>query len=96
MGPNGSICGTTPRILDAGNAGATYAWTFNGTAFGTTQSISAANAGTYKVKVTNATGISVIDSIVLTAAPAFTISINNQQLCAGGTITVNPGTYSSY
>ena len=96
MGPNGSICGTTPRILDAGNAGATYVWTFNGAAFGTTQSVSAANAGTYKVKVTNATGISVIDSIVLTAAPAFTISINNQQLCAGGNITVNPGTYSSY
>jgi PKD repeat protein len=96
LGPNGSICGTTPRILDAGNAGATFAWTFNGTAFGTTQTVSAANAGTYKVKVTNASGISVIDSIVLTAAPAFTISINNQQLCAGGNITVNPGTYSSY
>lgn len=96
LGPNGSICGTTPRILDAGNAGATYAWTYNGTAFGTTQTVSAANPGTYKVIVSNASGISVTDSIVLTAAPAFTVTIPNQQLCTGASITVNPGTYSSY
>lgn len=96
LGPNGSICGTTPRTLDAGNAGATFAWTFNGTSFGTTQTVSASSAGTYKVKVTNASGISVIDSIVLTAAPAFTLSIADQQLCAGGNITVNPGTFTSY
>lgn len=89
----GDICGTAPRILDAGNPGATYLWSTGAT----TKTISVTVAGKYKVTVTNQAGLSTSDSITLTAAPAYTFSLGaDRTLCPGGTITLDAGTHIGY
>lgn len=95
-GPNGLICGSTPRVLDAGNPGCTYVWSFNNAQVATTRTYSASTAGKYKVVVTNPAGITASDSINLTTAPAFTLTLPDRTLCAGGTITLDAGAHSGY
>ncbi len=97
IGPaTGIICGTSPRILDAGNPGATYAWTHNGSAFGITQTVSATDAGTYIVVVTNQAGLTGTDTVDLTVGAPFTISLNDRDLCEGGSIVLDAGVHNAY
>lgn len=95
-GPTGLICGNTPRLLDAGNPGSTYVWRFNNAQVATTRTLSATDAGVYKVTVTNPAGIVASDSITLTAAPSFNINLPDRTLCSGGTITLDAGSHNGY
>ncbi len=95
-GPTGVICGTTPRTLDAGNPGCSYLWTLDNIQVGTTRTINASVAGTYKVVVTNLAGASASDTIKLTAAAAFPFTMADRTLCTGGTITIDAGAHTAY
>src|SRR5690606_38431158 len=90
------ICGTTPRVLGAGNPGSTYVWRRDNVQVGTSQTYSATTAGLYKVTVTNQAGLSSSDSIYLSVGPAFTFSLPDRTLCPGGTITVDAGSHVGY
>ena len=72
LGTDKSICSNAPTTLDAGNAGATYLWSTGDT----TQTILAANVGTYSVTVTNANGCIATDEIMITykATPSASIT----------------------
>jgi len=72
LGADKSICSNAPTTLDAGNAGATYLWSTGDT----TQTILAANVGTYSVTVTNANGCIATDEIMITykATPSASIT----------------------
>jgi PKD repeat protein len=72
LGVDKAICSNEPITLDAGNPGATYLWSTGAT----TQTIVAANVGTYSVTVTNANGCSTSDQIVITykATPSAVIT----------------------
>ncbi|MCP4799217.1 MAG: hypothetical protein GY893_04635, partial [bacterium] len=63
-----TICddGSTPLTLDAGNAGATFAWTPNGE---TSRTITANAANTYEVTVTDGNNCSSTESITITETP---------------------------
>jgi PKD repeat protein len=52
LGPDTSFCFTdTPPVLNAGNPGATYAWTINGNPAGSSQTLQATGSGVYAVTV---------------------------------------------
>jgi gliding motility-associated-like protein len=97
LGPDINICQGTTTMLDAGNPGASYAWTPGGQ---TTQTIQVSTGGTYGVTVTNACG-SISDDIVvtiLTAAPIVNLG-PDQRACAPVSILLdasNPGTTYSW
>jgi len=93
LGADQSICGTSfPITLDTGVAGATtYAWTRNGSSIGgNTQTLSAAQAGTYAVSVTK-NSITKTDEVIITQKPdavaSFTNTINNLQVSFTNTST---------
>lgn len=97
---SGTICGSTPRMLDAGNPdAASYRWYVNGAIDpNTARTMMASSAGMYKVVVTDRAGQTAVDSINLTTGAAFTFNIGADTLglCLGGTRTLDPGTYPSY
>ena len=78
LGADKSICSNTPATLDAGNPGATYLWSTGAT----TQTILAANVGTYSVTVTNANGCITTDDIIITykATPSASITTSSINL----------------
>jgi hypothetical protein len=78
LGADKSICSNTPTTLDAGNPGATYLWSTGDT----TQTILAANVGTYSVTVTNANGCTTTDEIIITykATPSASITTSSINL----------------
>lgn len=94
LGPDGAICGSVARILDAGNVGSTYLWSTGET----TQSIAVSSPGTYIVTVTNQVNLSSSDSIILSSAPALVLNLGaDRELCTGATITLDGGAgYASY
>lgn len=90
-GPSGIICNGSSKILDAGNPGSTYLWTKDNIQFATTRTVTATQAGKYKVVVTNTGGASASDSIQLSIAPSFNVSLADRSLCANDTITLDAG-----
>jgi len=96
----GLICGSTPRLLDAGNPdAASYAWYVNNALDNNTnRTMLASTAGMYKVVVRDRAGQIATDSINFTVGAAFTYNIGADTLglCVGGTRTLDPGTYPSY
>jgi PKD repeat protein len=84
LGPDTSICGNS-IVLDAGtHAGATFLWNTSAA----TQSINA-GAGTYFVHVTDPSGCSDADTIVVSTNAAPTVSAGtNQTLCVGQSTTL--------
>lgn len=90
-GPTGVICNGSSKILDAGNPGSTYLWTKDNIQFATTRTVTATQAGKYKVVVTNVGGASASDSIQLSIAPAININVADRNLCANDTITLDAG-----
>lgn len=56
-------------VLDAGNPGSTYDWTFLGNPVGNTQTITVSTSGTYYVTITTPFGCTRKDSIVLNFYP---------------------------
>lgn len=61
LGPDLSICGASPQLLDAGNPGSSYQWSTGAQ----TQTISAAASGIYSVTVTNASDCSASDAVTV-------------------------------
>jgi hypothetical protein len=89
--PTGVICNGSSKILDAGNPGSTYKWTKDNVQIATTRTITATQAGKYKVVVTNSGGASAADSIQLSVAPPYLLNLNDRFLCIGSTITLDAG-----
>ncbi|MFN0213840.1 MAG: T9SS type A sorting domain-containing protein, partial [Saprospiraceae bacterium] len=82
------ICPGSNTVLDAGNPGATYAWS-NGS---TTQTISVNTANSYTVTVTNATGCSAVKTVNVNLNPAPVVNLPaSEAICAGASVTLNPG-----
>lgn len=81
LGPDSAQCGAI--VLDAGNAGATYAWSTTEA----TQTITATASGTYIVDVTTAAGCSASDTVVLTinAQPVVALG-SDDTLCAASIV----------
>lgn len=90
-GPTGIICNGSSKVLDAGNPGSTYRWTKDNIQIATTRTVTATQAGKYKVVVTNIGGASSSDSIQLSIAPAINLNIADRNLCANDTITLDAG-----
>ncbi|RYZ23790.1 MAG: PKD domain-containing protein, partial [Sphingobacteriales bacterium] len=92
LGNDTTICPGVTYTLNAGNAGATYAWNTNAT----TQSITVNAAGTYSVLVTAPNGCANSDAKIITPG---IVPVNNlvatTNLCAGETATLNAGNTGS-
>ena len=65
LGNDTTICTNASLTLNAGNSGATYAWSTTAT----TQTIAVSTPGTYSVTVTNTGLCAATDTIVVTTAP---------------------------
>ena len=94
LGADINQCGTATVTLDAGNAGATYQWSLNGTAISgaTSQTYVPTTSGTYSVTVTNANSCSASDDIDVTfgtipAVPTVTAS-GSTAICSGSSVTL--------
>ncbi len=88
LGNDITICEGTTTTLNAGNAGATYLWS-NGA---TTQSITVGTAGTYSVTVTNSSGCSSTDELVVTTIPSPTKSLGPDiNACVGQNVVLDAG-----
>lgn len=71
LGPNANICEGEPYVLNAANAGATYAWSTGATS----PTLTVTTGGTYSVTVTDPAGCVASDNIVLTSFPNFTAEL---------------------
>ena len=94
LGPDQKICEGSSIELDAKNPGASYSWSNNAS----TQKIIASISGNYTVIITHPNGCSVSDAMNLTVHPNPVLTLTNQAICDGETLTLdaeNPGsTYS--
>ncbi|MFM7024044.1 MAG: gliding motility-associated C-terminal domain-containing protein [Flavobacteriales bacterium] len=92
IGPQDTtLCFGSSMTIDAGTGFNTYAWT--GAKVAATQTVTANATGKYKVKVTDASGCTAVDSMNVTINPALTISMGGSDtlfICPGGTVTINP------
>jgi gliding motility-associated-like protein len=76
-------------LLDAGNPGSTYFWTYLGNPIGSTQTITASTSGVYYVTITTPFGCTRKDSITLNFhAPPTAIAPPDTSTCATQTITL--------
>lgn len=84
--PNPTICQGSNTTLDAGNAGATYAWSTTAS----TQTINVNAAGSYIVTVTVGS-CSAIDTAIVTISTSLAVNPGNPGICPGDTATLNAG-----
>jgi hypothetical protein len=93
-----AICAGDSTTFDAGNAGATYVWSNQGT--GTSQTTKAKTAGTYTVEVTGVNGCKNTASAVLTFNALPTPTLNDASVCPGGNgfivLQPSPANYDFY
>ncbi|MDW8302634.1 MAG: gliding motility-associated C-terminal domain-containing protein [Bacteroidia bacterium] len=69
-----NTCDNT-AVLDAGNPGSSYTWTYLGNPIGNTQTITVSNSGVYYVTITTPFGCTATDSVVVNFYPAPTITV---------------------
>ena len=89
LGPDGTICPNTSRVLDAGSGFISYLWSTGAT----TQTITITGPGTYWVNATR-WGCTVTSTIHLTQAPAPVITISGNTVVFQGATevyTTQPG-----
>jgi len=86
IGGNVTQCGGNV-VLNAGNAGATYAWS----PAGTTQTITALSSNTYSVVVTDANNCTASDAAVITIHTPPTVSLGGNVTQCGGNVVLNAG-----
>lgn len=83
-----SACITAPPALNAGNPGATYAWSTGAT----TQSITPASSGTYAVTVTTPQGCSATFDANVSLAPELSVELGSDTtICAGASLALDAG-----
>ncbi len=87
IGPDTTICGSVPYLLDAGNPWASYAWS-NGA---NTQSVAVGSSGTISVTVTDSLGCGATDSIVLQFGSVSVLLGSDTIMCGFGSIQLNAG-----
>ena len=90
LGNDVSQCGGTVTI-DAGNAGSAYLWS-NGA---TTQTITAAQSGSYIVTVTAAGPCTATDTLLVSITPTPVINLGNNVSQCGGTVSLDAGNAGS-
>ncbi|MBK9147064.1 MAG: gliding motility-associated C-terminal domain-containing protein [Flavobacteriales bacterium] len=86
LGNDTTICQGQPILLDAGNAGASFAWSTGAQ----TQSISTGEAGNYSVTVSNGY-CAATDAIAIDVAPAPVNALSDVLRCVGESATLNAG-----
>lgn len=85
LGNDTAVCSAgLPLTLDAGNAGATYAWS----TVETTQTISASTAGSYDVAVTDGNGCVGKDTIVVSINATPVVALGTDTIRCGGSVTL--------
>lgn len=88
LGADQNVCDGTPVVLDAGNAGSTYLWSTGAT----TQTITTTAAGQYVVTVTNTSGCSSKDTLVVTHKAKPVVSLGaDQSKCPTDSVTLDAG-----
>lgn len=91
LGADLAICGTTPQILDGGNAGSTFLWN----TAAQSQSIQVANSGTFSVTVTNANNCSASDAINVQFNAMPVDALQDVTACISSPPTLNAGNNGS-
>lgn len=87
-----TACETAPGMLDAGNAGSTYAWSTGATS----QSIVPANSGTYSVTVSTPQNCSATFDAQVTLMPRISVELGADLVqCEGDTVLLDPGTLAA-
>ena len=89
-----SLCQGDTTMLDAGAGYSSYSWTPSGNS----QTINVTTAGTYSVTVTDSSGCTGSDTVIVTVSPNLNpIITGNLSFCAGDSTTLDAGAgYSSY
>ena len=87
LGGNVALCGANSHQLNAGNPGASYAWS-NGA---NTQQITVSSSGTYGVTVTNALGCSATDQVQVQFNALPVNTLQNTTACISDPPTLNAG-----
>jgi len=89
-----SLCQGDTTTLDAGAGYSSYSWTPSGNS----QTINVTTAGTYSVTVTDSSGCTGSDTVIVTVSPNLNpIITGNLSFCAGDSTTLDAGAgYSSY
>ncbi len=82
-----NICAGQSAALDAGNPGASFAWSTNAT----TQTISVQAQGSYRVTVTDANGCSGTDTAFVSVNANPVVAINDEAICNGQSVTLDAG-----
>lgn len=83
----GFVCAGSSTTLDAGNPGATYAWSTGET----TQTISVSDSGSYSVIVTSANGCSSLSSTTVSSGSAINVNAMPSSFCSGQSALLNAG-----
>jgi hypothetical protein len=92
LGNDTTVCSVgLPLTLDAGNAGNTYAWSTSES----TQTISAAAAGSYNVAVTNGNGCVGRDTLTISVNPNPVVALGTDTVRCGGSVTLDAGNAGS-
>ncbi|MDX2002822.1 MAG: gliding motility-associated C-terminal domain-containing protein [Chitinophagales bacterium] len=92
LGNDTTVCGSS-FVLNAGNAGSTYAWSPGGQ---NSQTITVTITGNYSVIVTDANGCTGTDAINITLIiPPIVSAGNDTSICNGGTAVLNASSSSS-
>lgn len=88
LGNDQTICTGTTTTLDAGNPGATYLWNTGAT----TRTITVGTAGNYSVIVTNSSGCSSFDTVVVNTITSPTQALGADiQACVGQNVVLDAG-----
>lgn len=87
LGPDLNICGTTPHVLNAGNAGSGYQWSTSAE----TQTISVSASGNYSVTVTNANNCSASDAVSVQFHPLPSDILQDVSACITEAPSINAG-----
>ncbi len=97
LGIDKQICAGTSTVLNAPNGFTSYQWTLPNATTSTVQNLTATEAGTYSLQVTDACGTAT-DAIDITILPLPTVDLgNNIEICAGSsTVLSAPNGFTSY
>jgi hypothetical protein len=92
IGNDTTVCPGTTITLNAANAGSTYLWNNNSTS----QTLPVTTAGTYWVRVTNATKCISSDTIAVFQGTNPVVNLGNDTLiCPGNPLTLNAGNFGA-
>ena len=97
LGTDKQICAGTSTVLNAPSGFTSYLWTLPNSTTSNSQNLTATEAGTYSLQVTNSCGTAT-DDINVTISPLPTVDLGtDKQICAGSSVVLNaPSGFTSY